>query len=208
MGRRSGVSAEETRAELLAAAMRVLLARGYEGTRVSEISREAGVTTGAIYNHFGSKAELLEAAIIEQAPDAIAGVLGGSASGGEVGSIAAAFIDAGSSLADHARVMGPLLIELIATATRDGDIAKVVQRGFADKERTAADVIRAGQDGAEIDPALDAEALSRFVTLLALGSMAAAALDLKPIDDDAWRAVIGRTVAGVRPPSPTDPVRP
>jgi len=199
MGRRSGVSAEETRAELLAAAMRVLLARGYEGTRVSEIAREAGVTTGAIYNHFGSKAELLEAAIIDQAPDAIAGVLGGSNS--DQGSVAAAFIDAGSSLADHARVMGPLLIELIATATRDEDIAKVVQRSFVEKERTAADVIRAGQDGAEIDPALDAEALSRFVTLLALGSMAAAALDLKSIDDEAWRTVIGRAVAGVRPPT-------
>ena len=44
VGRRTGVSAEDTRRELLDAAIAVLRERGYEGTRVSEIASRAGVT--------------------------------------------------------------------------------------------------------------------------------------------------------------------
>src|SRR5262245_35645316 len=71
MGRRVGVDPEDTRRELLDATIRVLLKRGYEGTRVAEIASEAGVTAGAIYNHFSSKSELLKAAVTERAPSAI-----------------------------------------------------------------------------------------------------------------------------------------
>lgn len=196
MGRRSGVRAEETRRELLDAAIAVLRERGYEGTRVSEIAARAGVTSGALYNHFASKADLLEAAISEHAPDLVTSAL----QGGEIGSVIDALRAAGTALPEHSVAMGPLLVELIATATRDDEIAKVVGRSVTDRERLATDVVRLGQDGGEIDPAIDAEALSRFVTLVALGSLVAAALDLKPVDDDAWRSVIDRTLEAARPP--------
>ena len=48
-----------TRERLLAAAAATCVERGYEGATVGEIARRAGVTTGAIYNHFGDRAELL-----------------------------------------------------------------------------------------------------------------------------------------------------
>src|SRR5918998_5748341 len=59
MGRRAGVTPEETRERLLDAAARVFELKGYEGATVAQIAREAGVTTGAIYAHYGSKGELL-----------------------------------------------------------------------------------------------------------------------------------------------------
>ena len=43
----------------MAAAAAVCVERGYEGATVGEIARRAGVTTGAIYNHFGGRSELL-----------------------------------------------------------------------------------------------------------------------------------------------------
>lgn len=54
---------DSTRQRLLEAATAVFLEKGYEGTRVAEVARRAGLTTGAIYGNFESKAELLTAAL-------------------------------------------------------------------------------------------------------------------------------------------------
>src|SRR5438105_8937314 len=63
MGRIPGVTAAETRQRLLRAAADVFARRGYDGTRVADIAATAGVSNGALYAHFGSKADLLVAAL-------------------------------------------------------------------------------------------------------------------------------------------------
>jgi AcrR family transcriptional regulator len=116
MGRKPGVTAEETRVELLDATMRVLLRRGVAGTRVSEIAREAGIQAGSIYNHFASKADLLMAAITAHAPHVIGDLLAGTSDA----SVLDAFRSVGTELADPAeRTLGPVMLELIASAGRD-----------------------------------------------------------------------------------------
>ena len=51
------------RERLVAAAAEVFAERGYEGARVQEIVRRAGLSTGAIYTNFRNKADLLLAAV-------------------------------------------------------------------------------------------------------------------------------------------------
>lgn len=58
-----GSAPHDTRQRLLEAASEVFLEKGYDGTRVAEIARRAGLTTGAIYGNFHSKADLLTAAL-------------------------------------------------------------------------------------------------------------------------------------------------
>src|SRR5271155_4936714 len=48
--------AEATRARILEACARQFRLHGFGGIGVEGLSRAAGVTTGAFYNHFGSKA--------------------------------------------------------------------------------------------------------------------------------------------------------
>ena len=65
MGRIAGVTAAETRERLLQAAADVFAERGYDGTRVADIATAAGVSNGALYAHFPSKADLLVDALGE-----------------------------------------------------------------------------------------------------------------------------------------------
>jgi len=60
--------AGDTRARILAAAIDLFAARGYNATSVGEIEAAAGLAprSGALYKHFASKDELLDAALSER----------------------------------------------------------------------------------------------------------------------------------------------
>ena len=61
-------AARDTCARILAAAIEQFAERGYSGTSIGEIEAAAGLAprSGALYKHFASKEELLEAALAER----------------------------------------------------------------------------------------------------------------------------------------------
>jgi AcrR family transcriptional regulator len=61
MGRRTQAQADDTRAELCAAARRLFASAGYARVSLAEIGAAAGATKGAIYHHFGDKESLFQA---------------------------------------------------------------------------------------------------------------------------------------------------
>jgi AcrR family transcriptional regulator len=56
---RRRLSAEQRRERILAAATEVFAERGYGGASMGEIARRSGVVASVIYDHFGSKRELV-----------------------------------------------------------------------------------------------------------------------------------------------------
>ncbi len=56
----------QTRADLLAAARRVFLRRGFHGASLDEIAEEAGYTKGAVYSNFADKDALFVALLDER----------------------------------------------------------------------------------------------------------------------------------------------
>lgn len=56
----------ETREALLSGAARVFSDLSYSGTRLRTIANESGISEGAMYFHFGTKAELANAVLAEQ----------------------------------------------------------------------------------------------------------------------------------------------
>ncbi|MGH9270642.1 MAG: TetR/AcrR family transcriptional regulator [Ilumatobacteraceae bacterium] len=127
--------AQSTRDRLMAAAAAVCVERGYEGATVGEIARRAGVTTGAIYNHFGGRSELL----VEAARQTLAAV------GGErhldVDTVVRRFLAPG--FADTRR----FLLELHGASLRHPDLAQLLGSWHAER---AAELEAAGADRADV----------------------------------------------------------
>jgi AcrR family transcriptional regulator len=181
-----------TRDRLLAAAVEVFVEQGYEGARLQDIARAAGLTTGAVYANFRGKDELLFAAI-------------GARVGVEMDSLLAsglqreprAFLEL---LGDHIvrpQHSPPLLIDAIAAARRDQDLAAALRDRFATRERILVDVVdRAKADGA-IDPALDSDVFARFGLTLAMGALVMRTLDIDPPAEGAWHELISRLLDAI-----------
>jgi len=193
MGRIAGVTAEETRERLVAAAARVLADQGYGGARVGVIAREAGLTTGAIYAHFRSKDELLAEA-----------TEGRGGAGAELGDLlTAAGLDVVDVLRSLARRLGrpaapgdgSLLVETAVAAKRDQAVAERLRADVGAREQALAGLL--GGAGA----VLPAPALARMALTLALGSLLVRALDLDPVDEEQWALVADRLVDALLPSS-------
>src|SRR3954463_12514560 len=66
LGRPRDVDSSATRRDLLDGARRIFARDGFEATTNRSIAAEVGITSGAIYHYFPSKAELF-AAVFDQA---------------------------------------------------------------------------------------------------------------------------------------------
>ena len=58
----------QTRHLLIESAYKLFLQKGYHGTSMRHIAKEAGLALGGIYNHFGSKEEIFRAVILAHHP--------------------------------------------------------------------------------------------------------------------------------------------
>jgi TetR/AcrR family acrAB operon transcriptional repressor len=63
--KRTKEEADVTRQKLLQAALKVFSREGYDASRIDSIAKEAGVTRGALYHHFGGKAALYNTLVDE-----------------------------------------------------------------------------------------------------------------------------------------------
>ncbi len=68
MPRSSSTKSAETRANIVDAAYHLFLDQGYSATSMRHISQRAGVTVGALYNHFSTKEEIWKEVILTRHP--------------------------------------------------------------------------------------------------------------------------------------------
>jgi AcrR family transcriptional regulator len=161
---------------LLEAAIREFSEKGYERTTLAGIAARAGVTTGAIYNHFDGKLDLLVAAIggrdVRDFWQTVA------AAAALPWSEAAIAMSAGLSQRPDQRSL--LLLDVIVLARRDPDAAARM-RTVADTYLDAvARATEEGQAAGVIDPALSPTDLARLLAALVSGLLVLEALGLEP----------------------------
>ena len=115
---------DEVRAGLVRAAATVFAREGYAGTKIMDIVREAGVSTGTVYGRFRSKNELLREAVV-----------GGSKKGGVLVGTAASLGDLirfAAGLADRPLyTFEALRLEAYVTARREPEVAGALTEAYA-----------------------------------------------------------------------------
>ena len=196
MGRIAGVTAEQTRERLLLAAADVFARRGYDGTRVADIAAEAEVSSGALYAHFGSKAQLLVAALRTHGRRLLAEAL--AAEPGRP--VTDLLLRIGRRLPRRPDARGYLIVEALVAARRDEDVAGPMRDYVGERADRLAELVRAAQGGGELDPSLSPGALAHFCLLLAMGS-ALITPDLHAVSEEEWAALLTRVIAGLAPPA-------
>jgi TetR/AcrR family transcriptional regulator, repressor of the mexAB-oprM multidrug resistance operon len=103
--RRTKEQAEQTRAEILAAAETLFLEKGVAHTGLEQIAGHAGVTRGAVYWHFANKADLFNALLnqVRLPPEQLAERLAGCDGGDPLLSLRNLIIEAIENLARDER---------------------------------------------------------------------------------------------------------
>lgn len=219
VGRTPGATAGETRERLLRAAADVFARRGYEGTRVADIASAAGLSNGALYAYYDSKGELLVEALRRHGQRLLADLVAAAPSR----SVTGLLLEVGRSLAHRRDGDGYLVIEALAAARRDDDVAGPMRDYVRERVDWLAALVREAQARGELDAELSPTAVAHFCLSLAVGT-ALVTGDLDDVDDAAWGGFLTRLVRGLAPgtgaptppaptpsaarPDPPDPTQP
>jgi hypothetical protein len=92
-----------------------------------------------------------------------------------------------------------LLVDAIAAARRDPDLAALIRARLGKRESMLADiVVRAKQDGS-VDDAISTDAFARFCTMLATGAVVLRSLGIEQPDPHDWHALIARLLDTLAP---------
>jgi AcrR family transcriptional regulator len=202
MGRVAGVTSAETRTRLLRAAADEFAARGYDGTRVADIAAAAGVSNGALYAHFASKAELLVASLRAHGGRVLADMLAADPER----PVADLLLQAGRMLPRHREERSYLGVEALIAARRHEEVAGPMRGYTSDHAGWLAGLVEAGQAGGELDQGLSPDAVAHFCLLLAFGSSLLTD-QLHAVDEAAWSALLERVVGALLPASAGDQER-
>lgn len=187
------IEGDPLRDRLVTAAADVFAEKGYDGARVQEIAKRAGLTTGAIYGRFSGKAELLQAAIERHSTSELDDLF---ASHGFEGRVTDVLTTVGAHLVTRQPEAGrALLLEAFVAARRDPEVAAIVRRIVDERASRLADLVTEAKATGLVEGDLDDLAVVRFCHAVGLGFLLFEAVDLPRPAAQPWEHLIERMVA-------------
>jgi AcrR family transcriptional regulator len=178
---RAGAS---TRERILAQAERLFASRGFNGVTMPAIAEASGITAGAIYKHFASKAELFFLVVrraVEQSP-----------TGPDV-SLPEAVASYTTRRLKQVRQMS---VEVHYAAGKDPDVRRLLRRSLDSQIGGISEGFAAAQSAGELPAGPDPELLATAVMAFILGLMHMETLSPHLIGDPRWQAFVAdRTLA-------------
>ncbi|MEA2493703.1 MAG: hypothetical protein QOJ29_1614 [Thermoleophilaceae bacterium] len=159
----------QTRSELLEAAARVFITRGFEGASIEAIAAEAGYTRGAFYSNFQSKEQLFAELLQERAYSVYREMAEATVQGARP-----TFRETGEQLAriqadENGNWLFRLWLELLAHASRDESFRQIAA-GFwsANRKLSATGIAEAFREKGKKPPAAP-ETLATAMIALDIG---------------------------------------
>jgi AcrR family transcriptional regulator len=177
------------REQLLDAAARVFAQKGYAGTKIQDIVREAGLSTGAVYGRFGSKHELLREAVVRRTANVVRfGTDGVERVADLITRLAGVH---GAPLTDVEAVR----LEAYVAARREAEVAEAIADAHARWRAAVQPLVDAALADGTVAADVDPEALLYFLRTVHLGLLLQRGAAVVAPDADAWHALISRIVA-------------
>jgi len=188
----------DRRGAILAAAERCFIGQGYDRATMREIAREAGVSTGAIYTYFRTKAAILEAICNEQAAQQQVEIRAALATMPPTGdrfgaAFRAAFAPLLSLPEAEARRHERADLLLWYEAMRDEEVGGTIRRILGAWRATVLELLREERAAGRLRDDLDLDALAAVLEALPLGLPL---LDLLGDERLDWEATL-RTLGAV-----------
>jgi AcrR family transcriptional regulator len=180
--------ARATRAALIRSAGECFVDEGYGAVSVRDLARRMQLSSGAIYGHFRSKADLLVAAIRERITSDLEAPYAGRALG---------LVDhlTAQARAYRSRAgMRALLVEGAAAARVDPDVRRQLRDAHAAKLAEWRSIYRDLRRDGEIDAAVDVDAMLDLVWAVELGLGVLEALDVELPKPARWAQTVQRVM--------------
>ncbi|MFI4935188.1 MAG: TetR/AcrR family transcriptional regulator [Caulobacterales bacterium] len=187
---------ERTRARIVSAAERLFAERGFAGVTMPAIAAASGITAGAIYKHFASKADLFFE-IVRRGVQATAA----SEAGGAERSLPDIV---GGYTTRRQKLLRQLAVEVHYAAAKDPKVRRLLRQSLDLRVQDLERGFEAAQGAGGLDPALDAELLAWSVMVFILGLMHMETLAPQLVGDERWHDFVGgRVLALLGLPSPS-----
>ena len=191
-------AAQNKRAQILQAAVRVFARQGYEATRVGDVAKDAGVAYGLVYHYFGSKEAVLEAVFREAWGRLLAAVALAEETGGDASEQLTLVVKIVLRTWRDDPDLVRLLVREITRSPHIQDELDEIEQAFASLER----IVRRGQEEGtfrdDVDPRLTAWMLYGALEEVLTGWVLAQLPDDAESVAAAEREVIATFVGGLR----------
>jgi len=187
------------RDRLLQAACRVFATKGYDGTKLMDIVRASGLSSGAVYGRFESKDDLLLAAVIDAVETH---GIAASPSDRPVAEMLAEASRADEPLDDREAVQLEAFIAARRKPALAAAIAEARQRWRATIENSL--IERATVDGSA-SPDADFDSLVYLMQTLRLGLLVQRGAGQHAPDGDAWQSFIEQLLRSMAHPADLAP---
>lgn len=200
-----GPPMRDAKRRLLEAAVSAIAEHGLDATRVSDIARRAGLTTGAIYAHWSGKHELVVDAVRYIAPSCMqVDSAEGDGDDGAAGdsSVLEALIDASADLASLDNVAAlEVMLEAFVSARRDSSFREAVSELLDDQAAALSSTVSDGKAAGLIEPRLSTAAIVALYQALSVGMhlVISSQPDTGRVPADEWRELMTHLAESMRP---------
>jgi len=184
-----------TRDRLLELATEVFANEGYGSVSVRDLARRSSLTTGAIYAHFLSKAELLVEAIDAR----VAADVERARVRAEQLTFRDYLTELGRRYADR-QDLRALIVEGAAAARCDAAVRDRLTAEQGERFESWVAEYEAGQERGDLDPEVDMRALVLMLWSIELGLGVVEAIGLEPPDPEAWAGLTARLMRAIEAP--------
>jgi AcrR family transcriptional regulator len=183
-----------TRDRIVSSAMHLFATLGFANTSMPAIAKRSGITPGAIYRHFESKAELLMAVVrsaLDTLPTSVRLLEPARINPAELPEFAASYAR------PEYKLIRQLSLEIHLAASREHDARKLLDTVNQDVTQAICRSIEDAQDQGLFSRALNPDFSARFLLVMIMGLTHMDTLEPHLIGDSAWHDFVLERISAV-----------